>query len=258
MTGVGERRWRLVRAGEDAVPASVRRFFQARRRWRPRLPGGRRAWAAATAALAVLAVLGWLAIGTSLWGVRQVRVTGVESLSAEEVRQAAGIVPETPLLRVHPGEVAERVRALPAVATVEVRRDWPDTVVIEVVEREPVAAVPVDDQYLLVDADGVVIRAVAAPPRELPVLVLPQAGPENPATQAALTVLAALTPELRAELESLTVTDVDWITLSLSSGWTVVWGDATESLDKARVVTALLDREGEIIDVSAPRVVSVR
>lgn len=258
MTGAGERRWRLVRAGEDAVPASVRRFFRARRRWRPRLPGGRRGWAVATAVVALLALLGWLAVGTSLWGVRQVRVDGVEALTDEEVRQAAGIVPETPLLRVRPDQVAERVRALPPVATVEVRRDWPDTVVIEVVEREPVAAVPAGDQHLLVDAEGVVVRAVAEPPVELPLVVLDRPGPEDPATRAALTVLTALTPQLRADLETLTATDLDRITLSLYSGWTVVWGGPADSLDKARVATALLDREGEIIDVSAPRVVSVR
>ena len=129
---------------------------------------------------------------------------------------------------------------------------------IEVVERVPVAAVPAGEEHLLVDADGVVIQTVAEPPVELPVVLLSTPGPEDPATQAALTVLAALTPQLRADLESLSVIEMDQITLSLYSGWTVVWGDERHSVDKARVASALLDREGEIIDVSAPRVVSVR
>jgi cell division protein FtsQ len=38
----------------------------------------------------------------------------------------------------------------------------------------------------------------------------------------------------------------------------VVWGDRHDSPEKARVATALLDRDGEIIDVSALEVVSVR
>lgn len=298
MTGGGEgdggRRWRLVRASTDAVPSSVRRFFMAagrrggwsRRRRRPGArPGGgrRRVWALAGAVLALVLFVGWLAWGTSLWGVREVRVTGTEILPAAEVREAAAVAEQTPLLRVRPDEVAARVGALAPVATVRVRRAWPDTVVIEVVERTAVAAVPSADVrgdgdgesasgdgdgdgrsgFLLVDAGGVVFHSVAQAPEDLPVVIVAEPGPADPATQAAMTVLAALTPQLRDALETLTVRGPASIRLTLSSGWTVVWGDQTESPEKARVTTALLARQGApgadgVIDVSAPEVVSVR
>lgn len=312
MTGGGEgdggRRWRLVRASTDAVPSSVRRFFMAagrrggwsRRRRRPGArPGGgrRRVWALAGAVLALVLFVGWLAWGTSLWGVREVRVTGTEILPAAEVREAAAVAEQTPLLRVRPDEVAARVGALAPVATVRVRRAWPDTVVIEVVERTAVAAVPSADVrgdgdgesgpgdgdgesvpgdgrsvpgagadrrgFLLVDAGGVVFHSVAQAPEDLPVVIVAEPGPADPATQAAMTVLAALTPQLRDALETLTVRGPASIRLTLSSGWTVVWGDQTESPEKARVTTALLARQGApgadgVIDVSAPEVVSMR
>lgn len=252
------RRWRLVRASRDAVPDRVRRFFMARRRRLRDLARRQRRVAAVTVTLVVILLTAWLLWGTSLLGVSQIRVVGAEIVTAEQVREAASVPVRTPLLRLRTGEVAARVAQLPAVAAVEVSRQWPDTVVIQVRERTPVAAVPTEDGFLLLDADAVAFHQVPTAPAELPVVVLGQPGPSDPATQAALRVLASLTPQLAEELVSLTVAGPANIRLELFSGWTVVWGDDSESDVKAQVATALLDREGEIMDVSAPRVVSVR
>lgn len=254
----GDRRWRLVRASRDAVPYRVRRFFMARRR-RLRDTARRRRRAALAGAVVLVGLLGaWLLWGTSLFGVREVRVTGTDVLTVAHVRQAAAVPEQTPLLRVRRDEVARRVASLGPVAAVEVRRAWPGTVVIEVVERQPVAAVPTGDAYLLIDPDGVVVRTVARQPVALPLVEVPSPGPEHPATAAALTVLAALPGEIASDLERLTVAGPADIRLALSSGWTVIWGDARDSATKARVATALLERDGEVMDVSAPEVVSIR
>lgn len=261
--GTGRPRWRLVRAGTDTVPVWVRRFFATRRR---RDSGGRsaRPWAVAAGAGLVVAVLTGLVLATPLLGVREVRVTGTEILSAAEVRAAAAVPDRTPLLRVRAGEVTERVAALAPVATVEVSRDWPGTLVIEVVERTPVAAVPGSGGFSLVDGSGVVFHTVSESPLDLPLVVVADPGPADPATRAALTVLSALTPQLRADLETLTVAGPASIELSLFSGRSVWWGDETDSAEKARVATALLaddalsDPERTVIDVSSPEVVAVR
>ncbi|MPZ25828.1 MAG: FtsQ-type POTRA domain-containing protein [Micromonosporaceae bacterium] len=282
MAGPGQRRWRLVRASTDAVPASVRRVFMAARRrgWRGlaaellrrtarRLRRRGRLGVLVGAGVAVLLLAGWLLWGTSLAGVREVRVTGTTILTSQQVRDAAAVVEQTPLLRVRTGEVAARVATLPPVAAVQVRRDWPDALVVEVRERTAVAAVPVADPssvacepdqqcFQLVDAAGVGFLVVPEQPEDLPVVVVAEPGPDQPDTRAALAVLAALTPQLRAELTALTVQGPASIQLTLASDRTVLWGEPTNNQDKARVATVLLDREGEVIDVSALEVVSVR
>lgn len=283
-SGSGQRRWRLVRASQDAVPASVRRVFMAARRRGRRLPGlrrHRRLWALVAVGTGLAVLAGWLAWGTSVLGVREVRVTGTAILTPQQVREAAAIAEQTPLLRVRPDQVAERVAVLPPVASVRVHRDWPDTIRIEVVERTAVAAVPVLDGFALIDAEGVGFQTRPQAPAELPVVLVadPETGsgsgsragagtgdpadamapdPESPAVQAALTVLAALTPRLRSELKQLTVAGPADLRLELQSERTVLWGDPNHSREKARVATVLLDREGEVIDVSARGVVSVR
>jgi len=71
---------------------------------------------------------------------------------------------------------------------------------------------------------------------------------------AALHVLAALTPQLRAQLAAVSAASPSAIRLELTDGRVVVWGSADQSDFKARVATALLGRPGKTIDVSAPEV----
>ena len=77
-------------------------------------------------------------------------------------------------------------------------------------------------------------------------------------TRAALTVLSSLTDELREQLVAVSVQAPARIRLELRNDRVVVWGDDTASETKARVATALLDRAGDTIDVSAPDVVTIR
>jgi cell division protein FtsQ len=254
--GLGRaRRWRLVRARSDAVPPSVRRFMARarRRRIRAALP-----WATVGGVLVLAGLAAWIVYGTAVFGVRDVRVTGTEILSEDQVRVTAAVPEGEALASVDLGAVRGRVAALAPVGEVVVSRDWPGTVVVAVVERTPVAVVPQGKQFVLVDADGVAFHTVRSRPSRLPLVKVPTPGPDDAATRSALRVLAALTTELRAELSAVVVEGPARIRLELRKGRTVVWGDATESEAKSRVATALLTRKGDTIDVSAPDVVTVR
>lgn len=249
------RRWQLVRAGSDAVPPSTRRFMaRARqRRVRAALP-----WAVAGGLLALGGLVAWLLLGTGLFGVTEVRVVGAELVTPVQVRDAVALPDGTPLARVDLAEVAGKVGTLPAVERASASRDWPGTLVIEVVERTPVAVVPSGAGFAVLDAAGVVFRTVPQRPAQLPLARVASPGPADPDTRAALDVLDVLTPQLRQELVDVTVEGLARIKVRLRGDRTIVWGDATQGGDKARVATSLLDRDAKIIDVSAPDVVSFR
>src|SRR5512138_337164 len=93
----GGRNWRLVRANTDAVPSSARRFMaRARqRRLRAVLP-----WAVTGGVLLVAGALTWLVYGTSVLGVRQVKVVGVQLIAPLQVEQAAAVPRNEPLARI--------------------------------------------------------------------------------------------------------------------------------------------------------------
>jgi cell division protein FtsQ len=163
-----------------------------------------------------------------------------------------------PLARVDLGGVRARVERLAPVERAIVSRSWPGTLVVTVVERRPVAAVPVGKAFQLIDGEGVAYRTVSRVPAGLPLAQLAAPGEGDVNTRSALTVLASLTPQLRTQLVAISVTGPARISLELRKSRTVIWGDDTASVRKAQVATVLLRQRGNTIDVSAPDVVTIR
>jgi cell division protein FtsQ len=196
-----------------------------------------------------------LLIQTPLLAVRRFEVTGSSIVSAAQVIGVAAVPLGTPLARVDTGAVAGRVRTLAPVASVEVSRSWPSTLVIALTERVPVAVVaqPSGD-FLVLDDTGTVFDQVVTPPEATLPIVVTAPGPTDPATLAALRVLAALTPALRAAAAAVVASSAQDIQVRLRDGRVVVWGDASASPRKAQVATALLGRAAHRIDVSTPDV----
>ena len=236
----------------------------ARRARRPR--GRRRRWLQVAGALAAVAVLAWLLLVGPLLAVRAVHVDGLRTLPADQVREAAGIEAGTPLLRVDLGGAAARVARLPTVASVEVTRDWPASVVITVVERVPVAVVGEPGRRSLVDADGVLFDTVTgSPPDGVVPLDVESPGPDDAATMAGIAAIGSLPADVRKQVTAAAAASADDISLTLTDGTVVRWGDASESDAKSAALVGLLEQiaDGRLepagtIDVSTPAAVVLR
>jgi cell division protein FtsQ len=237
-----------------------------RRRWGGRPSPRRRRVLQLVAGLVAVAALAWLLLAGPVLAVRAVHVDGLVTLPADQVQEAAGIGSGTPLLRVDLGTAEARVARLPQVASVEVTRDWPDSVVITVVERVPVAVVGEAGRRSLVDADGVLFDMVTG---ETPDGVVPldvaSPGPDDPATLAGVAAIASLPAAVRDEVTGAAATGPDDITLTLADGTEVRWGDASESGEKSAALVGLLQQvqagaleAAGTIDVSTPDAVVLR
>jgi len=250
----GLRRWRLVRAGRDAVPSSVRRFMRRARRRRLRAAAP---WGIGLGVILLAAVIAWVILRTSVFGVESVRVTGVAILTADQVVAVAAVPDGVPLATVDIDGIRDRVGRLLPVASVRVERDWPHTVTIAVTERAGVAAVPQDKGFIVIDSAGVGFLTADERPSGLPLVRLEQPGPDNPETVAALAVLSVLSPQLKGELVTLVVEGPARIRLELRQNRVVLWGDTSDGDVKSKVATALLSRSWKTIDVTAPEVVTI-
>jgi cell division protein FtsQ len=183
-----------------------------------------------------------------------VQVTGNGSLvPAAAVRSAAAIPPGTPLARVEGAAVARRVERLAPVASAQVRRSFPDTVVIAVVLRTPALAVRVTGGYALVDADGVTVTVTARQPAGLPRMTSPPAVLRgSPAVLAAALVVRSL-PGPLAERVRLVAASASSVTLRLAGGVTVVLGGPSHTAQKAAELDVLLRRtHARYVDLSDP------
>jgi cell division protein FtsQ len=204
------------------------------------------------ALLVVLAVATWVLLGSRLFGVSTVVVTGTSRVSVAQVSDLAAIRAGTPLARLDTAGVAARVSRLPAVRAVDVRRDWPRTVRIVVHERVPAAVQARGSGFVLVDRTGVEFDAVARRPPALPLVSAPVDAGAG-ALRAALDVLDAVPVDVRATVRSVRAADADDVTLRLTRGRTVVWGSTDRSARKGAVLAVLMTRRSaKVIDVSTP------
>lgn len=227
---------------------SRRRF--ARRQWRRRWL----AWRYLLVALLLVALVGaavW-ALWFSTWlTVKGVDIAGTEILSEGEVRRAAGVERGEQLVSVDLDAVRARVAALAPVESVEVTRQWPDEVRVDVTERTPIAVIQIGDKLRALDSHGVVFHDYRDAPGGLPRVVTP-AGTDRDALREAAEVVEALPSDVAIVVEHVDVKTVDQITLELTDGRRVVWGSAEDSTTKGRVLAGMLQQPGQIIDVSVP------
>jgi cell division protein FtsQ len=207
-----------------------------------------RRWLIGAGAVLLVGLAVWVVWFSPLLSVREVRVLGAVNVSSESVLQAAAVPAGVPLARVDVAGVTARVSALPRVASVEVRRGWPNVLVVVVTERVPLAVVPDAAGYSYLDATGTSFASVARVPRGLPVVK----AASDDALRSAAAVVAALPATLRAAVSTVTAGTHDDIVLTLASGPTVRWGSAEQSDRKAAVLAALLKVKASSYDVSAP------
>jgi cell division protein FtsQ len=219
----------------------------------------RRRWIALLI-LATIVGLVYVMFFTSFVGVKSVDVVGAKSIPADQVRAVAAVPDLTPMPRVSTDEVRDRVAEMPGVATVEVSRSWPSTIRITITERTAIAyfdSGPGGDGYHLVDGGGVVFKTVKEKPAGLPELKLPEVSVDDPVTQAVTTVLGIIPPQLLKQVTTATAKTPGSVEFTLTNGKTVRWGNAGDTDRKAKVLAALLSRDGKTYDVSAPELPTV-
>lgn len=89
---------------------------------------------------------------------RIVRLEGLVTLSEAEVLRAAGVEGGDNIIQLDRAALAGRIAAMPRVASAEVSIVFPDTLIVRVVERIPVAALIVRNKAFELDRAGVVLR----------------------------------------------------------------------------------------------------
>lgn len=208
-------------------------------------------WLFVLPALVILVgVLIWLVWFSSVFAVKDVEVVDSAGriLSADQIAQvqdAANIPLNQPIARIDSDTAAQAVANLPWVSSVEVRRGWPNEVVVALDIRIPLARVKGLGPSQGVDAQGVIFDS-------LNLDGLPLIEATGAPLVSAVEVVAKLPANLAQKVVRIRAESIDSIELDLKSGSTVRWGSADEPEFKAAVLDALLMRRAQIYDVSAP------
>lgn len=198
------------------MSVKVHRYSPPARRVPPRgRPAGRRLRLAPLPATIIGILLGGSALGGLALGairlrhspalaIRSIQVQGLQSLDPRALRDLVAPLKGQPLDTLSTESLRARIEALPGVAGAAVSKVLPDTLYVEIREREPVARVRVSDAALLVDSSGALMGA-AAPDAALPWLVpgADEAGIERAGLSAYAARLRTESPALFGRVKSL-------------------------------------------------------
>jgi cell division protein FtsQ len=217
----------------------------------------RRLVALALVGLIGLALAGWAVTYTPIFHAQHIKVVGAETLRPDAIRELAGVDASTNVLHLDTEAVAGRLLADPWIASATVERDLPATLVVEIVERRPVATVPAMGAGSILANDGTVLpEAGALPP--LPTMHAGLGVPDEAQRAAAAALLSALDPVVAQRVRDVTVGQDGLVAMRLRGGVAVDAGGAGEEVAKATALRAILrwaatgDRSVSAIDVSAP------
>ena len=140
-------------------------------------------------------------IGDAGFTMKRVEIKGAERVSRLDIYNVAFDQPSMALPLVDLEATRERLLQFGWVTEARISRRWPDTLVVDVVERQPVAIWQNNRQLNLIDGEGVVLEPVRLESMpDLPLVIGPAANREV----AALSALLEGTPHLRPQIAGAT------------------------------------------------------
>jgi cell division protein FtsQ len=225
----------------------------------------KRVWSwAAVSSFVLLVALILAAVYSPLLAIERLSVRGEKLVSEKEIKAALKGQIGKPLPQVNDEEIAKALKRFPLIESFSVISAPPNTLIVKVTERTPIAVVWVDGYgYAFFDPAGV--RVGRAENRSnLPTLEISGTPGKSPSFKAAIEVLLALPAELLPRISTVTAKSKDDVSFRLRgyAGQKVIWGDPTQAVLKSKVLAALIKNQSKndrvTYDVSSPQTPVVR
>lgn len=216
-----------------------------------------RRWVLGTLAVGAVAASVWLVWFSTVLVATDVEVEGMTTLRADAIRDQANVPLGVQLARLDTVAIETRVARMERIDKVDVRRHWPNTVLVAVKERVPVGWVESNGAIRYVDRHGIDFRTVSREPEKLLELRVDTVDPLTrqqalEAVTRVITYLRSDAPDLYAQIDYVEAETQDSVQLRLTGTRTVVWGSAERNEEKSVVLRPLLKIDAERYDVSAP------
>jgi cell division protein FtsQ len=142
-------------------------------------------------------------VGDAGFEVRKVEVRGVERMNEIQVYERVLGVRDRAMPQVSLGELRASLMQLPYVRDARVSRQLPDTIVVDIVEREPHAVLRTSRGLALIDETGHTLQRISATEAKERLVI---SGTEAETQVQALTALLETVPQLQEQ-----VTEAEWI-----------------------------------------------
>jgi cell division protein FtsQ len=194
-------------------------------------------------------LLGMIVLASPLFGVRRVDVTGAQYVDADVLARVEESMRGTSVFTVDLDSARRRIEGDPWVKSARLRWYLPDRVVIDIVERTPVAwFVGVDNRSRVLDMDGQVLAVEDGQPVGYRRIsgVGPNLTPGStaaPIYRAAAQLAVSMPEELDRRVETVAVLSPELLGATLRGGTEIVFGAPNDLRNKIMQVVVILRRQ---------------
>jgi len=214
--------------------------------------------------IALVATGGYFIINADFWLIKKITVAGNHRLTAKQVVDLAGVDFKTSLLKLPAAKIEANLKKNPWIKKVELARDLPDRLTIQIVEREPFVGVKQGDKLIILDKTGFAVQSSSGPTTDtsMPVISDIKIAPLKVGARGkganlagALASLDRLATDLKAKVTWVSVTSLEKLTFQTVDGLEVVYGGPDDSAKKNFLIKKILEgATGKIvhINVTAP------
>ena len=212
--------------------------------------------------LIILILTSFILLKSSFFNINEITVQGLNKLEEKEIINLAEIELGINILKVNLEEAGARVKLHPKVKEVELSRNFPNQIIIEVKEREPVAIIPYEDGFIEVDEEGVILARIENVSRiNLPLLtgieiksrtLGTEVGDEN--IKAGIKFLKAMPDRLVKQLSEINVSNEHQVIIYTTSSTQIRLGSPERIKEKMTMLEKILknspSKDIEYIDIS--------
>ncbi len=197
----------------------------------------------------------WFVMFHSSWFLAtEIKISGTTRIDPKKIQNIAKDSLGQPLAALSGDTVRTKLSKLPEVKESRVERGWPHTILITVVERQPVALADTGKGFQLVDDLGAAAGPIltSAPSQ----FVVVTGTPGTSAMLSAVQVIGGLPKTWK--VQSMSAATQDSVVVRLLGGVVVTFGSGDRVADKVKVAEALIANKYLSINVSSPDAPTVR
>lgn len=209
----------------------------------------------------------YVLLQSAVFEVRNIEIIGRNEVPQEELLKLSGVVLGSNIFKVDLSSGEEKIRMLPLISDVQITRKFPATVVIDVTERVPVALLPLEKGFTLIDIEGVYLRQGSISEDHYPVItgfdfgksrITPGQAVTDDIVITALQVIQQLPSELIIQLSEIHIDDRNRVLLYTINGDQGRFGLPEDISQKADVFLQVLGQQHhnqriEYVDLSSFR-----
>lgn len=201
-------------------------------------------------------LVAWTLFRSPLFSIRHLEIAGTLRADPAAALSASGVAVGRPMVTADLGAATELLLADPWIAQAAIRRDWPDRVTVDLVERVVVGSVECASATVVAAVDGTVLPTADPAAEAVGRIVTPTLPCETLSTDRgvamALEFLAELPPRIA---RGITITAGEEGLVATTDRYLIRLGSADRGSEKALALVAVLNdppEPGSVITLIAP------